>query len=63
MRNIFTKISALFAVATASVMAAPVTVDLADANTSLTNVGTAMITLAITVLGFALVLGFISRRK
>ena len=46
----------------ASAMAAPVTVDLADAETSLTNVGTAMIAIAVAMLGFTIVYGYIKRR-
>ena len=41
--------------------AAPVTVDLGDASTSLTNAGTAMVGLAVLVLAFILVLRFLRK--
>ena len=61
--SISTKVLGLFAVGTASAMAAPVTVDLTDATTSITNAGNAMVLLAVAILGFAIVIGFISRRR
>jgi cell division GTPase FtsZ len=58
-----TKLVALFgAIGTAAAVAAPVTVDLSDAETSITNAGTAMIGLAVTILGIAVVWGFLRKR-
>ena len=50
------------AVGTAVASAAPVTVDLTDAETSITNAGTAMIGLAVTILGIAIVWSFLRKR-
>ena len=50
-------------VGTTNAMAAIPTVDLAEADTAITQAGGAMITLSITILGLALVIGFISRRR
>lgn len=52
----------LATLATAAVNAAPVTVDLSDAETSISNAGTAMIALAVTILGIAIVWGFLRKR-
>ena len=60
MKNL-TKVLSLTSVFAASAFAAPVTVDLSDATSSLTNAGTAMIGLAVLVLGFILVLRFLRR--
>ena len=46
---------------TMSAMAAPVTVDLSDAETSLTNAGTAMIGVAVVALGLILVIRFLRK--
>ena len=57
------KAVALFgAVGTAVASATPITVDLSDAETSITNAGTAMIALAVTILGIAVVWGFLRKR-
>jgi len=52
----------LIGLATSAAMADPVTVDLSDATTSITNAGTAMIGLAVTILGIAIVWGFLRKR-
>ena len=46
---------------TVSAMAVPVTVDLTEAQTSLTNAGTAMIGIAVAILGTILVIKFLKR--
>ena len=57
------KLTAFAVVASTTVInAAPVTVDLADAETSISNAGGAMIGIAVIMLGFALVIGFLKRR-
>jgi hypothetical protein len=61
MRNSFTKVAGLLALASASAMAAPVAVDLGDATTSVTNAGTALIGIAVLTLGIMLVIKFIRR--
>jgi len=50
------------ALGASSAMADTIDVDLTDATTSITNAGTAMVALAVTMLGIALVYGFIRRR-
>ena len=50
------------AIGTAIASAAPVAVDLSDAQSSITNAGTAMIGLAVTILGIAVVWGFLRKR-
>ena len=50
------------ALTSAAVFADPVTVDLADAEASVTNAGTAMIGVAVVMLGIGLVYSFIKRR-
>ena len=57
------KMFAVFsAIGTAFASAAVVDVDLTDAETSITNAGTAMIALAVTILGIAIVWGFLKKR-
>jgi len=66
MKKFFSKILLAIGFASALVTsssAVPVAVDLADATTSIVNVGNAMVLLGVTILGFALVIGFISRRR
>jgi len=50
------------ALASSSAMAAPITVDLADATTSVTNAGTAVIGVAVVILTFGIVYGFLRNR-
>ena len=52
---------AFIAATTGSALAAPVSVDLSDAETSLTNAGTAMIGIAVLVLGLVLVIKFLRK--
>ena len=61
-KSVKARVAGLFGVASAAAMAAPVTVDLTDAETSITNAGTAMIALAVTILGIAIVWGFLHKR-
>lgn len=50
------------AIGTAVASAAPISVDLSDAESSVTNAGAAMIGLAVTILGIAVVWGFLRKR-
>ncbi len=61
-RNTFFRVLALGSVASASAMAAPVVVDLTDATTSVSNAGTALIGVAVVMLGIGLVYAFIKRK-
>jgi len=58
-----TKVAAVAAVTgTVAATAAPIDVDLSDATSSISNAGTAMIGLAVTILGIAIVWGFLRKR-
>ncbi len=63
MRNLSTKakLASLFALATATASAAPIAIDLADASTSVTNAGTAMIGVAALIFGIGLVIYLLKR--
>ena len=62
MKKFFGRVALLASAVAGSVMAAPVTIDLSDAETSVTNAGTAMIGIAVVMLGLGLVIGFLRRR-
>ena len=57
------KMVAVFsAIGTAVASAAPISVDLSDATSSITSAGSSMVALAVTILGIAIVWGFLRKR-
>ena len=62
LRKLFLLIPSLFLLGSNYALSAPITVDLADTTTSVTNVGTAIIGVVVVILGFSLVIGFLRSR-